>query len=226
VGHYVGTCVSSLPIQKSRFALLDKIEGVHPLSVVQSCLASGEIVPDPTNFTFDAKSTDPKDVATKAKIERHISRVAAFAPAIKAYSPQKLFDDAIKPYLACSSNITGAQMNSATNYWFGADVLARYMKAENKSHPKTRQEQLQPLAYVVDDACRFNKIKDIAADYGHASHEARFRDALLRNHRLRSALGCKPEDFKQPACSMNQKAASSDTSPVSPPSSGASGATQ
>ncbi|MGE0763178.1 MAG: hypothetical protein AB7N80_07870 [Bdellovibrionales bacterium] len=216
VGHYISPCVASFPIAKSAFRTIPPIGPGHPFEAVQTCLATGEIVPNPKNLEFNAQAKDEKNKAMKMRIEQQIERVARIAPQIKSYTPQRFFDEVVKPFPECAGNMTGGQMTSATNEWFSADVTGRYMKAENKSHPKNRQEQLANLAYIIDDACRFTKIKNIAAENGHPPHQVRFRDALFRSHRLREAMGCRASDFKIPACALssNVKGSSADQRPA------------
>lgn len=193
IGRGLAECATTLP--RSLGASTDSIAWTdHPFNScngtdcisLKQCLrnGSGGSIQETSSKTIDFES----DLAKKsiANIQRLNSGPGKSAP--EADKLKEMLTPMIKEHPSCFHQYNGSQEDSGMSYWFGAEVVASYVSEEEKAGRSLPGENA--IAYFIDDACRFHKLKDIRAINGHPTHEARFEKAMLRSSAFRSMLGC------------------------------------
>jgi hypothetical protein len=189
IGRGLTECASTLP--KTLGGTMDPIAWPeHPFNAcsgadcvsLKRCLLTGS---DGNIRETSSKRIDFDSELAKKSLA-NIKRLHPGAP-----EPEKV-KEILKPMIlahpSCFHQYNGSQEDSGMSYWFGAEVAASFVAEEEKAGRSIASQSV--LAYYVDDACRFHKLKDIRAVNGHPTHEARFENAMLRSTRFRDLLGC------------------------------------
>ena len=114
----------------------------------------------------------------------------------------------------CFPEVTNARMDSGIQDWFGAEVTARYLE-DNPLKAKTAEDNLQPLATMIDYICR-TKNDEITRLY-QASTESRFNAAIFTNERLRKVMNCSPAKSIKKNCSVSTFHPAKGTAPLTTP---------
>lgn len=113
----------------------------------------------------------------------------------------KASQDLIKSNKHCYKEVSGADLDSGIQDWFGSEVTARYLE----DHPikaKTPEDYLEPMATMIDYNCRMPNA-DVITRKTHAPVETRFNSAIFTNPRLRKAMNCHPQKSIQKNCTVS-----------------------
>lgn len=193
IGRGLAECASTLP--KAMGGTIKPITWTdHPFNAcsgpdcvsLKGCLLAGSDgqIRETSSRTIDFDSDlGKKSIATIQRLNSGPGKAPPEAERLKA-----MLNPMIKAHPSCFHQYNGSQEDSGMSYWFGAEVAASYVAEEEKAGRSIASES--SLAYYVDDACRFHKLKDIRAVNGHPTHETRFEKAMLRSTSFRNMLGC------------------------------------
>lgn len=207
IGRGLTECASTLP--KELGGTLSPIKWAdHPFnscvgsgcSSLKQCLSNGSDgqiqETSSANINFDspvAKESIAKILKLAAATERNLPSEDQL---------KKMLTPMIKSHPSCFHQYNGSQEDSAMSYWFGAEVASSFNASEELAGRTV--DAKGSIAYFVDDACRFHKLKDIRSVNGHPTHQARFERAMLRSTPFRKLMGCPKPVSESADCQMRK----------------------
>lgn len=191
--------------------------GCKPESGLMACLADAGY---PNEAKFDASSD-----LTKKTVDNLIPALANtpdYQSMIKKGPKDQMIKNAenreaaksvILENKGCFPEITNYRVDSGIQDWFGSDVTARYL-ADHPIQAKTPEDNLEPLASVVDFVCRYPNANEITTKF-HAPIETRINGGIFSNPIFRKALNCNPVTSAKKNCTVSARFKKKATVPTS-----------
>lgn len=109
----------------------------------------------------------------------------------------------VTDYRECFPEQTNSRVDSGIQDWFGSEVAARYLE-DHPLNAQTPEDNLQPVAAMVDFICRTPKADELNRKF-HVENETRFTSAIFANERLRKAMNCSPKAPAKRICDIGPR---------------------
>lgn len=143
----------------------------------------------------------------KAKHAELPNRADSLASALKDEKNIAWAKKLVEGHPECLPHLTNARVDAGVQDWFGSEVAARYLE-DHPLNAQTPEDNLQPVASMVDFICRVPKADELTSKF-HVPIEMRLESAIFANDRLRSAMNCNPKVPAKQVCTIGEKGTSS-----------------
>jgi hypothetical protein len=207
VGRGLGTCATGVLkwTDSKKKVVFDTIpKEKYPLQNLRSCLLREGYPDSPGGIDFE--KPELKNILNAEIGRAHQSRSndlpqrsEKLTDALKNEENLKWAKGLINEHRECLPEQTNARVDSGIQDWFGSEVTARFLE-DHPLNAQTPEDNLQPLAAMVDFTCRSPKAEELTQKF-HVPIETRLNSAIFSNERLRRAMNCSPKVPAKGICS-------------------------